>query len=192
MTKCKSMNDLDEIKRVEARADRLYSRKEIENAIGRVAEKINLLLADRNPVLLCALNGGIVMTGKLLTQLKFPLTVDAINLTRYRHTTRGGDIKWIQTPATSLKDRTVLIVDDILDEGITLRAIYDYCFEQGADSVYSAVLVDKNLEKEKPVRADFVGVECENRYLFGYGMDYKGYLRNAAGVFACREESGAD
>jgi hypoxanthine phosphoribosyltransferase len=133
------------------------------------------------------MNGGVVLTGKLLTRLNFPLTLDAINASRYRNQTRGGEINWIQKPRTDLKNRTVLIVDDILDEGITLRAIYEYCREQGASSIYSAVLINKNLNHTKPIRADFVGLEAENRYIFGYGMDYKGYLRNAAGIYACKE-----
>ena len=88
-------------------------------------------------------------------------------------------------PGTPLKGRTILIIDDVLDEGITLAAIKAYCLEQGANAVYCAVLIDKLLGHEKPIKADFVGLEVENRYLFGYGMDYKGYLRNAAGIFAC-------
>ena len=67
------------------------------------------------------------------------------------------------------------------------RPLFQYCLEQGAASVYSAVLVNKILDHEKPVTADFIGLEAENRYLFGYGMDYKGYLRNAAGIYACKE-----
>ena len=116
-----------------------------------------------------------------------PLTIDAIDASRYQNQTSGGIIEWLVKPETPLKGRTILIVDDILDEGITLEAIYSYCRGQGAAAVYSAVLVDKILDHEKPVTADFIGLEVENRYLFGYGMDYKGYLRNAPGIYACQE-----
>jgi len=88
---------------------------------------------------------------------------------------------------STLTDRTVLIIDDILDEGITLSTIYDYCIAQGARAVYSAVLIDKKIGRDKPIQADFVGLETENRYLFGYGMDCKGYGRNAAGIYACKD-----
>lgn len=179
---------LDEIKQVEATADMLYSEQEVEAAIEKMAESITQLLADRNPLILCVMNGGIVVAGKLMTRLNFPLTIDAINASRYRNETSGGDIKWILKPGTPLQNRTVLLIDDILDEGITLQALYNYCREQGASSIYSAVLIDKNLGRKKPVIADFVGLETEDRYLFGYGMDYKGYLRNAAGIYACKEE----
>ena len=77
------------------------------------------------------------------------------------------------------------MVDYILDAGITLAAIYDYCIEQGANSVYTAVLLDKKLSQSKPITADFIGLPVQDRYVFGYGMDYKGYWRNADGIYAC-------
>ena len=179
---------LDEIKQIESSADLLYSETEVEAALDKMADNINLLLADRNPLVLCVMNGGVVVTGKLMTRLNFPLTLDAINASRYRNQTSGGEIQWLLKPKTPLKNRTVLLVDDILDQGLTLEALYEYCREQGASSIYSTVLIDKKLDHKKPIIADFIGLETEDRYLFGYGMDYKGYLRNAAGIFACKEE----
>ena len=177
---------LDEVKKVEQSADLLYSESAVESAIDKMADNINACLQHKNPVVLCVMNGGVVLSGKLLPRLNFPLTFDGINASRYRNKTSGGDIKWIQKPITDLTQRAVLIVDDILDEGITLEALINYCKEQGAASVYAAVLVDKKINTSKPVVADFVGLEVEDRYLFGYGMDYKGYLRNAAGIYACK------
>ena len=179
---------LDEIKQIESSADLLYSEVEVEAALDKMADNINLLLADRNPLVLCVMNGGVVVTGKLMTRLNFPLTLDGINASRYRNQTSGGEIKWLLKPETVLKNRTILLVDDILDEGLTLDALYEYCRQQGASSIYSAVLINKKLGYKKPIIADFIGLETEDRYLFGYGMDYKGYLRNAAGIFACKEE----
>jgi len=179
---------LNTISKVQANADLLHDESEIETAIDNIAEKINTQLKDQNPVILCVMNGGVVVMGKLLPRLTFPCTFDAINASRYGHEISGGKIKWIHKPETDLNDRCVLIVDDILDEGFTLEAIIDYCKKQGASSVYSAVLVNKKLGYSKPVVADFVALEVENRYLFGYGMDYKGYLRNAAGIYACKDE----
>ncbi|MCK9396561.1 MAG: hypoxanthine-guanine phosphoribosyltransferase [Methylobacter sp.] len=178
---------LEEINRVRATADLLHSEQEVEAAIDKMAWEINIALADRNPLLLCVINGGIVAAGKLLTRLTIPLTIDSIHASRYQNQTSGGSIKWLVQPETPLKGRTVLIVDDILDEGITLAAICQYCREHGAAAVYSAVLADKILDHQKPVTADFIGLKVENRYLFGYGMDYKGYLRNVAGIYACKE-----
>jgi len=179
------MNDiLQEIKTVQQHAEQLYSEQQIEQAIRRMADNINLLLYDRNPVVLCVMNGALVIAGKLLPRLQFPLTVDAIQLGRYGNDTHGGNIQWTLQPTTPLRGRTVLIIDDILDQGITLQAIIDYCQAQEVTSIYSAVLIDKILSQDKPVKADFVALQAPDRYLFGYGMDYKGYLRNLPGIYA--------
>lgn len=179
---------LKEIQHIQATADLLYSEQQVESALDNMAVAINDRLANSNPLVLCVMNGGIVAAGKLLTRLTMPLNINAINASRYQNQTSGGTIEWVLKPGTPLKDRTILIIDDILDEGITLAAIKEYCLEQGATAVYCAVLVDKLLDHDKPIQADFVGLLIENRYLFGYGMDYKGYLRNAAGIYACRGE----
>ena len=178
---------LKEINAILADADLLVNEQQIAVAITQIAEKINSLLADRNPLVLCVMNGGLVFTGQLLPQLTIALTLDSINASRYHNQTSGGAIEWVNTPRTSIKGRNVLIVDDILDEGITLAAIYEHCLAHGAASIYSAVLVNKLLGHSKVIFADFIGLNLENRYLFGYGMDYKGYLRNAPGIYACKE-----
>ncbi|QXP91255.1 hypoxanthine-guanine phosphoribosyltransferase [Methylococcus capsulatus] len=179
------MNRLEEIRQVETAAERLYSEAEVENAIVRLAAEITEAIADRNPIVMTILTGGIVFAGKLLTHLRFPLELDAIGATRYRGRTAGGVTHWRLEPDLSLQGRTVLLVDDILDEGVTLAEVREHCLDRGAERVLIAVLVDKDLGREKPCRADFVGLVTENRYLFGYGLDYKGYLRNAAGIYAC-------
>ena len=179
---------LEEIKTVETQAICLHDGEAVLKALDQMATAINQTLHDQNPLVLCVINGGIIATGQLLPRLTFPLTLDSIHASRYRNQTSGSDeIHWLFTPTTPLTDRTVLVVDDILDQGITLAAIIDWCQQQGAAKVYSAVLVEKQLAIAKPVSADFVGLETADHYLFGSGMDYKAYLRNANGIFACKE-----
>lgn len=178
---------LNEIEQVKRDAILLHDQPQVEAALDSMAAEITAKLSDKNPLVLCVINGGIIATGKLLPRLDFPLTLDSIHASRYRNTTSGNEIQWLFKPGTPLKDRNVLIVDDILDEGHTLQAIVDWCRDQGAASVYTAALLDKELGYEKPITADFVGLQVANYYLFGYGMDYKGYLRNAAGIYACKE-----
>lgn len=178
---------LNEINQVKQQAVLLHDESAMETALDNMASAITKVLADKNPLVLCVINGGIIATGKLLPRLDFPLTLDSIHASRYRNQTSGSDIHWLFKPTTPLVDRTILLVDDILDEGHTLKAIIDWCNEQGAKEVYSAVLLDKTLVHEKPAQADFVGLTVANHYLFGYGMDYKGYLRNAAGIYACKD-----
>lgn len=183
------MDHLDHIRRVAAEADLLFSQTQVESAIARVGQEVAQKLASSNPIVLTVLNGGIIFAGKLLTHLDFPLELDSIQATRYQGQTQGSHIEWLLKPALPLRGRSVLIVDDVLDEGITLAEVAAYCRAEGAAEVHTAVLVDKDLGGEKPCQADFVGLKAPNRYLFGYGMDYKRYLRNAAGIFACRTSS---
>jgi len=179
---------LSEIEQVKHNALLLHDQQEVETALDAMAAAISSRLAASNPLVLCVINGGIIATGKLLPRLDFPLTLDSIHASRYRNNTQGDDeIHWLFTPSSPIKGRTVLVVDDILDEGHTLAAIVTWCKQQGAAAVFSAVLLEKQLEQAKPIQADFVGISVANYYLFGYGMDYKGYLRNAAGIYACKD-----
>src|SRR5205823_7285869 len=92
------------------------------------------------PILLCVMLGAVIPVGHLLTRLNFPLEIDYIHATRYRNTTRGGDLHWLVEPRESLKNREVLIIDDVLDGGIDRKSVVDYCRQNGAKSVYTAVM----------------------------------------------------
>ncbi len=178
------------IQHVFDKADCLHDLKTIEKALDHMANAITQKLKDSNPLIICVMVGALIPTGHLLTRLNFPLEVDYIHATRYRDQTRGGDLHWLVEPRQSLKNRTVLIVDDILDGGITLAAIIDYCKQAEAAEVLTAVMVNKVREREPggEFTPDFVGLETEDRYLFGFGLDYKGYLRNAPGIYAVAKE----
>ena len=178
----------EEISSVLTDADQLTTKAEVETAIGRLAEEITAELKEANPILICVMNGGLIFSGQLLTRLPFPLEVDYVHATRYGHETSGSGLNWIVKPQLELQGRTVLLLDDILDEGVTLAAIADYCRQQGAARVLMAVLVEKlHLRKVTPgMRADFTGIEIGDRFLFGYGLDYKGYWRNAPGIYAVK------
>ena len=169
-------------------AECLHDAGAVHQALDRMAMEITGLLGESLPVILCVLNGGIIPAGHLLTRLGFPLETGYLHATRYRGKTRGADMHWLCEPSIELRERTVLIIDDILDEGLTLADIVDYCERSGADQVYSAVLVQKQHQRcAAGVSADFVGLQVEDRYVFGWGMDYKGYLRNMDGIYAIRE-----
>lgn len=180
---------LEEIREVYRTADVLHHQSEVEAAIDRIARALENKVADRDPIFLCVLDGAIIFTGQLLPKLDFPLELESVRVTRYGRSTRGRDLIWCYKPAVEFRDRTVVLLDDVLDEGVTLAALKDHFLHEGAREVLITVLVDKELEQEKPCQADIVGLRCPNRYLFGYGMDYKGYLRNAPGIFAVREET---
>lgn len=131
------------------------------------------------------MQGALIFAGQLAIAIKSPLVFDYVHATRYRGSTTGGELQWIKRPATSLAGATVLLVDDILDEGHTLNAIRDYCLEQGAARVLLAVLCMKRHGRGvADLHADFVGVEVPDRYVFGYGMDYHEQGRNLAAIYA--------
>lgn len=167
-------------------AECLFSQDEVNQALDRMAHEITTKLKDKSPLVLCVMTGALITTGHLLTRLHFPLELDYIHVTRYRGTNRGGDLHWLVEPRKDLKDRTILIVDDIMDGGLTLAAIMDYCKQMGATDIHSAVMVSKNRQREPGVNFEptFVGVTTEDKYLFGFGLDYEEYLRNVPGIYA--------
>jgi hypoxanthine phosphoribosyltransferase len=132
------------------------------------------------------MSGAMIPAGILLSHLAFPRHIDYIHASRYRGETSGGELHWRVKPRYELQDRVVLIIDDILDEGLTLQAIIEDCKQLGAAEVYSAVLVKKLHQRNVGIEADFVGLEVADRYVFGFGMDYMEYLRNAPGIYAVK------
>lgn len=171
------------------RADCLFDQTEVRIALDHMVGALGDRLNGRNPLVLCVMTGGIVVTSELVLRLPFPLEIDYVHATRYGDLTRGGQLKWIVEPRKSLAGRTVLVVDDILDEGQTLGAIMDYCRAKGAKEAISAVLVDKQHDRKQGLKkADFAGLNVPDRYVFGYGMDYKGYWRNAPGIYAAQTQ----
>lgn len=95
-------------------------------------------------------------------------------------------MRWIVEPKAEIENRAVLILDDILDEGVTLKSIVDACHTLGAKQVKVAVLVDKALDKTKPITADYIGIIVPNRYIFGCGMDINGWWRNLPAIYALK------
>lgn len=180
----------DYIRDVFSKAACIYSKHQVEKAFDHMAADISHELAESNPIFLCVVIGGIIPLGNLLPRLNFPLEVDYLHATRYRKTTQGKDLQWFAKPQCIMKDRTIVVVDDILDGGLTLAEVVDYCRKQGAKKVFSVVLVDKQAARLPGglPKADFCGLQVGNHYVFGYGMDYKGYLRNAPGIYMVAPE----
>lgn len=184
------MKCVEKMHDVLSKAECLYDMADINDGLNRMSSAITEKLKDKNPLVICVMIGALIPTGQLLTRLNFPLEVDYIHATRYRGTTRGGDLHWLVEPRQCLKDRTILIVDDIMDGGLTLAAIMDYCKQAGASEVYTAVMINKLRQREEGVtfEPDFTGIDTEDRFLFGFGLDYEEYLRNAPGIYAVAKE----
>jgi hypoxanthine phosphoribosyltransferase len=169
-----------------ASSELIYSEAEVTSAVDRLASSITNALADTNPVVMSVMGGAVVFTGQLLPKLNFPLEFDYVQANRY-HGTSGQDLVWRVEPTDKIKGRVVLLLDDILDEGITLAEIKAKCLAMGAEQVLVAVLSEKILDQDKPIKADFVGLELPNRYVFGCGMDAYGWWRNLPCIRAIKD-----
>ncbi|HES75851.1 MAG TPA: hypoxanthine-guanine phosphoribosyltransferase [bacterium] len=172
-----------------ASADCLVSSERMTATYDRLAAVIeqdwSAHIQDQVPLVLVVMSGGLVAAGKLLSRLYYPLELDYLHVTRYGEATQGGVLRWLVRPRYSLAKRHVLIVDDIFDEGITLKEITEACLRDGAASVRSVVAVNKDHpRKVRDFMPDYVGVTVEDRFLVGEGMDYRGYFRNLNGIYA--------
>jgi len=180
------VNRQQEARRLLDEADVVCDAQCCRREVARMASEITAVLQHEFPVVLSVMGGAAVFTGQLLPQLAFPLEFGAIEVTRYNNDIQGRDISWRLAPRDNVRERTVLVVDDILDEGITLAAIRKKLLEMGARRFMSAVFADKDLGRDKPVKADFVGITVPNRYVFGFGMDAYGLWRNLPAVYALK------
>ena len=169
-------------------AECVASADTVRAVVNRLAGDISLTLGGEFPLVLAVMGGAVVFAGQLLPKLGFPLEFDYLHVTRYRGNTTGGGVEWRVLPGQNVVGRTVLVLDDILDEGETLAAIRDKLLGMGAARVWSAVLTDKDNGLDKPIRADFVGLRVPNRYVFGCGMDAYGLWRNLPAIYALKDQ----
>lgn len=171
-------------------ADLLYNAQQIKDALIAQANQINRFLRDvpetsQPPVMLPVMNGGLIYAGQLLPLITLPVEIDYIHATRYRNTTEGHELDWKVYPQSDLSDRLVIVLDDIFDEGHTLEAIVGFCKAKNVDKVLTSVLVTKDHNRrDVDLAVDFSALSVPDRYVFGYGMDYKGHLRNLDGIYA--------
>ncbi len=159
----------------------------MSEAVERIAREVDERLRDSNPLVLGVMRGSVIFAGQFLPLLRFPLEFDYLDVTRYGDATHGGAITWRVGPGTEVRGRVVLVVDDVLDEGLTLAAVREKILAAGAQAVYCAVFAEKDTGRAKPIHADFVGVRLPNRYVFGFGMDVQGAWRNLPAVYALKD-----
>ena len=170
-----------------AAAELLYSAQDIQAALEELAAAITARLSGQRPLVLTVMGGAVIFAGQLLPRLAFPLECDYLHATRYGPATLGGEVSWLAEPHLPVAGRTVLVLDDILDEGMTLAAIRDWLLGHGARRCLIAVLAEKEIGRPRPVSADFVGLRLPNCYVFGCGMDVRGLWRNLPAIYALNE-----
>jgi hypoxanthine phosphoribosyltransferase len=167
-------------------SDRVASAEEVEAALARLAKEITEQLRKTYPVILVVMGGAVVFAGQLLPRLRFPLDFDYVHVTRYGAAIEGSKVEWRVAPPSGVRGRAVLVLDDILDGGHTMLAVREELRVLGAASFQCAVLVEKTLSRAKPIGADFVGLRIPDRFVFGCGMDAKGYWRNLPEIRAMK------
>lgn len=169
-------------------AEELFNKEAVQAAVSRMADALNDRFSDPSkqefPLVLGVMGGAVVFTGNILPQLTFPLEFDYIHVSRYGDEDQGGKVVWKVVPRPTVSGRTVIVLDDILDEGETLAHVKQRLLEMGAKEVIIAVFCDKDIGKSKPVKADLVGITIPNRFVVGFGMDAYGYWRNLPGLWA--------
>ena len=182
------MLSYEEARATLAAAEQIISADVVSQIVKRMAREITAELSHQYPLVLSVMGGAVVFTGQLLPLLEFPLTFDYLHVGRYNNELRGGEITWKVSPhEEDLKGRVVLVLDDILDEGVTLAAIRGKVMSSGATAFYSAVFAEKDIGRPKPAQANFVGVKLPDRYAFGFGMDIHGAWRNLPSIYAIRD-----
>jgi hypoxanthine phosphoribosyltransferase len=165
-------------------SDEIVPATAIQEALDRMAREITARLAHSNPLVITVMNGGLVFAGQLLPRLTFALDCSYVHVRRYGAGTQGGELVWIAGPEEPVKDRTVLLLDDILDEGRTLATIQTRLLEQGAVEVLTAAFALKERKAKAAITADFTGVRVPDRFVFGFGMDIAGRWRNLPSIRA--------
>jgi hypoxanthine phosphoribosyltransferase len=182
-----------ELERVLRRSEVIHDAAAVAAAYDRLAAAVTARLAGEAPLVLAMMVGGMVPTAEVVRRLRFPFQLDYLHATRYRGGTTGRELRWLARPNQPLAGRSVLLVDDILDEGVTLAAVQAECAAQGARQVLTAVLTRKRHDRCVPgARAEFVGLEVPDRYVFGCGMDYKEWFRDLPEVRALPADEAED
>ncbi|HQN65173.1 MAG TPA: hypoxanthine-guanine phosphoribosyltransferase [Methylophilus sp.] len=169
------------------RAELLYDEATVNAAVDVLCSTLNRDFSEQRPLVMCVMTGASYLLGQLLPKLKFPLEVGYVHATRYHGEIQGKTLNWKVRPE-KVASRHVLIVDDILDEGVTLRSIVDECLDLGASSVKTAVLADKQLSILKPIKADYNALDVPDKYVFGCGMDVYGWWRNLPSIHALNDK----
>jgi len=177
-----------ELQHIRENSDLVFSASQIKAAVENMGLALEAKIKNKNAIMISVMNGGIILTSDLLRSMDCDVRLDYLQVARYRDKTVGGSLHWLKEPQLSLENQTVVLVDDIYDEGYTLEELVSYCEKHGASEVITAVLLlKKKSTPQVDLKPDIFGLEVNDRYVYGYGMDYKGYLRNVPAIYAISE-----
>ncbi|HEY5591404.1 MAG TPA: hypoxanthine phosphoribosyltransferase [Paludibacter sp.] len=161
---------------------------EIQAAVHRVAEDINRDIANKNPLFICVLNGAFMFAGDLMKTINFPCEITFIKLSSYDGLYTTGAVKEIIGLNESVVGRNVVVVEDIVDTGITMERILSSLRAKGANEIRVATFLQKPDALQRDITVDYVAMKIPNDFIVGYGLDYDGYGRNLKDIYTVVSE----
>jgi len=162
----------------------LLPKAKIEAAVSRLASEITKDYHDRHPVLIGILKGSFIFMADLVRLLDFPLEVDFIRSSSYgKGTQSSGKIRVVQGLRSPIKGRDVLVIEDIVDTGLTTSFLLDYLSRKKPASLSLCSLLDKPSRRQMPVTIDYLGLTVPNKFVVGYGLDYNEKFRNLPDIY---------
>jgi hypoxanthine phosphoribosyltransferase len=166
----------------------LISRDEIAEAVDRLASEIKRDYQDKQPLLIGVLKGSFMFMADLIRQLDLPLELDFIRLSSYGAARESsGKVRVVQGVETPVKGRDVLVIEDIVDTGITTSFLLDYLRKRKPASVKLCALTDKPSRRRVPVSIDYLGLSLPNKFVVGYGLDFDQRFRNLPDIYALED-----
>ena len=163
------------------------SETEIQEAVRQVGEAINRDLADKNPLFICVLNGAFMFAGDLMKTVTVPCEITFIKLSSYDGLYTTGTVKEIIGLNESVVGRNVVVVEDIVDTGITMERILGSLRAKGASDIKVATFLQKPDALQRNITVDYVAMKIPNDFIVGYGLDYDGYGRNLKDIYTVVE-----
>ncbi|HHT23820.1 MAG TPA: hypoxanthine phosphoribosyltransferase [Bacteroidales bacterium] len=155
----------------------------IQAAVKRVGEAINKDLADKDPIFICVLNGAFMFAGDLMKTVNIPCEITFIKLSSYVGTYSTGKVHEVMGLNESVVGRNVVVVEDIVDTGITMEKIIASLKAKGAADIKVATFLQKPDALKRDIAVDYVAIKIPNEFIVGYGLDYDGYGRNLKDIY---------
>ena len=167
----------------------LFDEVAIRTRIKDIGFELSKVYADKNPVLICILKGSIVFMSDLIRYMTIPIEIDFLSVASYGHSNKSsGVVKIRKDIELDITNRDVIVVEDIIDTGLSLQYITEYLQHHNAKSVATCVLINKKCVREVEVQVDYFGFEVENEFIVGYGLDYSERYRNLPYIGILKKE----
>ena len=158
---------------------RLLKKSEIKRGVKRLAQQLNDDYRERSPIIICILKGAFVFLADLIRELEIPLRIDFLSVSSYSDSTRtSGVVKIVKDISMDIEGEDVLLVEDVVDTGLTLSYIINFLIRKNPKSLKICSLLEKKIRREKKIKIDYCGFHIPNKYVIGYGLDFCEKFRN--------------